>query len=134
MDSTHDEEGTVPPVELILYCARDGTVPLLEWLDTLPPKVQDKCLVRLERLEAFGHELRRPEADYLRDDIYELRVTYGHTQYRMLYFFHGRSVVVVSHGLKKERVVPSRDIDSAIDRKKQFIQNPPQHTFRPEGE
>jgi hypothetical protein len=30
-------------------------------------KAQQKCLARLKRLEDLGHELRRPEADYLRD-------------------------------------------------------------------
>ena len=28
----------------------------------------------MERLAEFGHELRRPEADLLRDKIYELRI------------------------------------------------------------
>ena len=49
--------------------------PVVEWLEELPAKALQggKCLARLERLEQLGHELRRPEADYLRDDIYELR-------------------------------------------------------------
>jgi hypothetical protein len=37
-----------------------------------PIKVQDKCHLRLERLREMGHELRRPEADFLRDGIYEI--------------------------------------------------------------
>lgn len=44
----------------------------------------------------LGHELRRPEADFLRDGIYELRVSLQGQQYRMLYFFHGKVVAVVS--------------------------------------
>lgn len=63
---------------------------MVDWLRSLPPKVQDKCLVRLERLEEEGHDLRRPEADYLRDDIYELRVRFQSVNYRMLYFFYGQ--------------------------------------------
>lgn len=50
-----------------------------------------KCLVKLGRLEELGHELRRPEADYLRDDIHELRVRFQSVNYRMLYFFRGRT-------------------------------------------
>ena len=49
----------------------------MEWFDELPAKVQDKCYLRLERLREMGHELRRPEADFLRDGIYELRVSLG---------------------------------------------------------
>ena len=65
--------------------------------------------MRLERLHELGHELRRPEADLLRDGIYELRVALQGMNYRMLYFFHGREAVVVSHGIIKERVVPPRE-------------------------
>ena len=54
----------------------DGTVPLIAWLDKLPEKVQDKCLVKIQRLEEQGYELRRPEADSLRDGIHELRVAF----------------------------------------------------------
>lgn len=54
----------------------DGSVPLLEWFDGLPAKVQAKCIERIDRLGELGHELRRPEADFLRDGIYELRASY----------------------------------------------------------
>jgi hypothetical protein len=49
-----------------------------------------------------------------------------------LYFFSGREVVVVSHGLKKERVVPPREIDLAIRRMNAFRQYPTAHTYREE--
>jgi hypothetical protein len=39
-------------------------------------------------------ELRRPEADYLQDGIYELRVGFQHVNYRMLYFFYKNIAVV----------------------------------------
>jgi phage-related protein len=100
----------------------------MDWFGAIPPKAQDKCLVRLERLQQLGHELRRPEADFLRDGIYELRVGLQGINYRMLYFFHGRAAVVVSHGIVKERVVPSREIDLALLRKAQFGANPRRHT------
>jgi hypothetical protein len=67
----------------------------------------------LERLREMGHELRRPEADFLRDGIYELRVSLGGVHHRILYFFHGAIAAVVSHGLVKERVVPPKEIDHA---------------------
>jgi hypothetical protein len=66
----------VPITELVYYQEEDGTVPLVEWLNELPLKVVQKCLAKLDRLEQLGHELRRPEADYLRDDIHELRASY----------------------------------------------------------
>jgi len=106
---------------------------MVGWLEELPAKALQKCLARLERLEQLGHELRRPEADYLRDEIYELRASYQGVHYRMLYFFHKQIAVVVSQGLAKERAVPPREIDLAIKRKQKFEANPRQHRFKPKG-
>jgi hypothetical protein len=49
--------------------------------------------------------------------------------HRLLYFFHGNVAAVVSHGLVKERVVPPREIDRAIERMRQFETNPKKHTL-----
>lgn len=114
---------------MVLYRETDGSVPFLDWFAGLVPKVQDKCRIRLERLRDLGHELRRPEADYLRDGIHELRVSRGRVHFRMLYFFYGNVSVVISHGLTKERAVPSAEIDSAIRRKARFESDPDRHTF-----
>jgi phage-related protein len=78
----------------------------------------------------MGHELRRPEADFLRDGIYELRATLQSVNYRVLYFFHGREAVILSHGLVKERAVPPLEIERAIMRKRRFEANPRLHTYR----
>ena len=80
--------------------------------------------MRIERLRDLGHELRRPEADYLHDGIYELRVGLRGMNYRMLYFFHGRVAAVLAHGLAKEREVPPREIKEAIRRKHKFELDP----------
>lgn len=105
---------------------------MLEWLDSLPQKALDKCTVRIERLEQMGHELRRPESDILRDGIYELRVGLQGQNYRMLYFFHGRTAAVISHGLVKEAEVPVKEIETAIERKRKFEKNPKAHTYEEE--
>lgn len=111
---------------------KGGSVPLLQWFEGLPMKVQAKCVERIDRLGELGHELRRPEADFLRDGIYELRASYQGVHYRMLYFFAGKAVVVVSHGLTKKREVPPREIDQALDRKQLVEADFEKFTFRPE--
>ncbi len=122
----------MPETKIIFYKEDDGSVPVLDWLDELPPKALDKCTVRIERLGAMGHELRRPEADFLREGIYELRVGLQHVNYRMLYFFHGRMAAVVSHGLVKETEVPAKEIERAQERKRKFELNPKAHTHEQE--
>ena len=119
----------MPETETEFFADDDGTAPLLEWLDGQDRKVQDKCLAKIERLQELGYELRRPEADYLRDGIYELRVRHRSVHYRMLYFFHDRTAVI-SHGLTKEDVVPNREIDRAVSRIAQFGRNPERHTYK----
>ena len=120
----------MPQTQVVFYQDEDGTVPILEWFELLPEKALDKCRVRLERLRDLGHELRRPEADYLRDGIYELRVRVGSVNYRMLYFFHENIAAVVSHGLTKEKQVPPKDIDRAVEAKQRFVTDPSRHTHR----
>jgi phage-related protein len=85
---------------------------------------------RSSRGSKSGHELRRPAADYLRDGIYELRAKRGRVNYRLLYFFHGRNVAIVAHGLTKEAAVPRADIDRALVRKRAFEADPEGHTYR----
>jgi phage-related protein len=130
----------MPRTEVVFY--QEGEVALIvQWLKELPAKVQVKCLAYLTQLEAFGHELRRPVADYLRDGIYELRPSLGGVHYRILYFFPNRSkgsskppgVVVVSHGLVKEGAVPDTEIERAIARKEKFEADPLRHSFRPQA-
>ena len=119
----------MPNVEVIFYQDEKGICPVLKWLDRLPRRIEAKARVRVESLTENGHDLRRPDADYLRDEIYELRWRYQSVNYRILYFFHGRTAVVLSHGLTKEDVVPPKEIDRAIKNKKLFETNPKTHTF-----
>ena len=88
-----------------------------------------KGVARIERLREMGHELRRPEADFLREGIYELRAALQGINYRVLYFFQGREAVILSHGLVKERVVPPKEIEWAIARKRKFEAAPQKHTY-----
>ena len=119
----------MPETRVVFYRETDGSVPTQTWLDRLPKKVRAKCIDKIERLQELGHELLPPESDYLRDGIYELRTRFGKVRYRMLYFFFGNVAAVISHGiLKKTAKVPPREIELAIERKRNFEQNPVQHT------
>jgi phage-related protein len=119
----------MPALEVIFYQEAEGKTPAL--MDGLPQKARLKCLARVKRLEDLGHDLRRPEADFLRDGVYELRASYQGTHYRMLYFFHARTAVVLTHGILKEREVPAREIEKAIRAKSAFELDPTVHTFKP---
>lgn len=119
----------MPQTTVVFFQEANGSVPTLAWLKGLPHKAQDKCVVKIERLAALGHELRRPEADYLRDKIYELRVGLQGINYRILYFFNGERTAVLSHGIVKEKRVPPKEIDKAIERRILFERDPDKYTY-----
>ena len=118
----------MPVTTVVLFAKEDGSCPLLVWLDRMPVKVQSKCIVRIERLKEMGYELRRPEADFLRDGVSELRVSFQSVNYRILYFFH-RRMAVISHGLTKEKEVPDREIELAIRHRELFAKDPAKYTY-----
>jgi phage-related protein len=119
----------MPKSRVVIYREEAGSAPFVEWFAELPRHAQDKVLVRIERLRHLGHELRRPDADFLRDGIHELRAAARGVHYRVLYFFHGQIAAVLTHGLVKEKTVPDRDIDLAIRRKRLFEADPSKHTL-----
>lgn len=121
----------MPEMEVIFYKKTDERIPMREFLDGLSEKDGDKCLARIKWLKDRGHEIGPPVSKPLRDGIHELRVKGENRDYRMLYFFHGRMAVVVSHGIvKKTREVPPREIEKAIERKTEFEVDPEVHSFR----
>jgi phage-related protein len=117
--------------KIVFYANEKGESLLLPYFDIWPKKVVDKFYVRIERLEELGHELKRPEADFLRDGIYELRVRHIKVNYRILYFFSGK-IAVLYDGLTKEKIVPPKYINRAIAAKESFDKNPTKHTYEAE--
>ena len=127
----------MPKTRVVFYQESNGEAPVVDWLRQLM-RTNDRawanCRSRIELLAESGHELRRPAADYLRDGIYELRAKQGHVQYRLPYFFHGRQIAILAHGLTKEDEVPATDIARAIKRKRAFETNPKAHTYESDVE
>ncbi len=122
----------MPAIEVLFYQEGDGSLPpVITWLLGLQDKAKERCFVRLEMLRDYGDDLDRPHSAYLGDDIYELRIRFFKVNYRILYFFHGKTAAVVSHGIAKEKQIPKREIEVAKRRMTKFKANPGRHTFRP---
>ena len=125
----------MPPVRVVFYRDDDGTVPMIDWLDQQSAYAQDRCIDRLKKLSSYGHDLRRPLAALLREGIYEIRVRENKVRLRMLYFFSGREIVVVTHGIKKKTAEVSQiEINRALEKKKMYQANPEAHTFNWESD
>jgi phage-related protein len=122
----------MPLTQVLFFQGEDGATPVLLWLSDLRSrdlKAWVKCTEAIELLRQYGHELRRPKADLLREHIYELRIRQGNVNYRILYFFHGRNIAVLAHAITKEAEVPASEIDRAILRMRLFKFNPERYTY-----
>lgn len=96
--------------ELIFYTTLREESPIDEFLDSMGVKPRAKAERFMEQLVIHGPDLPRPYADVLCGKIRELRVPYGRLQYRFLYFFQGKSIVLTSAFLKKTAAVPETEI------------------------
>jgi phage-related protein len=107
--------------------------PLVDWLAALPSMASEVH----GRLDASRRWVTNcaDQVDYLCDGIYEVRTKHRGVNYRMLYFFHGRTAAVVSHGIAKQQAaVPPKEIEKAVQRKIAFETHPQRHTFTPPEE
>jgi phage-related protein len=121
------------PATTVLFYREGDQVPALAWLDELRNESARRKVIRyILQLQAEGHDLRRPVAAPLRDGIYELRPSHEGVHYRVLYFFFGQGVVLLSHGLSKEDRVPDVEIDRAVRRKQVFERSPAEHAVEVE--
>lgn len=122
----------MPATEVFFFKAEDGRVPALDWLLEIRDRNERafrKCFGLIRLLEEFGHELRRPRADMLRDGVYELRTRVGNVNYRILYGFVGKDVALLAAGLTKEKKVPAQEIDHAAARVELYRTDPERFRF-----
>jgi len=123
--------------EILFYKKEDGTCPMKEWLAELEErneKAYDKIVARLKFLSDLGREIDRPHVGFLEDNIWELRVKVRKVNYRLLFFFHGTKVAVVSHGFTKEKKVPPKEIETAVKRREAFLKDTKNHSIEWETE
>ena len=110
-----------PEYEIIFYTRSSGQCPMDEFLDELPVKVRAKLMKWMEILEVEGPNLPRPFADSVRGKIRELRLQFGGNQYRCLYFFHGKQIVMTHGFLKKTDHVPEGEIRYAENAMREYF-------------
>ncbi len=121
----------MPPVRIVFFKDMQGGLPVLDWLRTIrfrDPVLFTRIGFLLRELAAKGYEMRRPYSEYLGQGLYELRFRSGRIQIRILYFFHGREVVVLSSVLRKEARIPPIELGRAARRKFEFESNPGAHS------
>lgn len=105
------------PWRLIFFRQSRGDEPVREFLQSLPKAARIEAGAALTDLERLGPGLRRPDADFLAEGIYELRFRALRLEYRILYFF-AEDRVVLAHGfIEKTAAVPKREFEKAATRR-----------------
>jgi len=91
-----------------------GHSPVKEFINSLEDIDKARVYAYINELMKQGYNLRRPMADYLKDDIYELRPRDN----RIFYFFYMRDKAILVHAIKKHvKKIPENDLKLCINRK-----------------
>ncbi|MEY8263921.1 MAG: type II toxin-antitoxin system RelE/ParE family toxin [Bermanella sp.] len=105
------------------YTAEDGKCPAADFLDSLPGKQMQKVAWVLQLIE----ELDVIPTTYLKkltntDGIWEVRIIVSGNIFRLLGFFDGDNLVVLTHGFqKKTQKTPEKEIKIAEKRRKNYL-------------
>ncbi len=98
----------------------DGSLPVVQWLDSLPLDVRAKFAGHIELLAEYGPTLDFPFTSQIDGKLRELRMRVGKTRYRILYFFDSRQVGMLLHGFTKDTAAVSAS-DGDIGRQRMRI-------------
>lgn len=109
--------------EIIFYRTNLGSSPIEDFLDSLSAKQAQKVLWVLRLIQ----DLDIVPGQYLKklvntDDIWEVRVQVGNNIFRILGFFVGNNLIILTNGFaKKTQKTPSREINLAQQRKRDYL-------------
>lgn len=110
--------------EIHFYKMPSGESPIEEFLDSLTGKQAQKVVWVLQLIE----EIEQVPTSYLKklvntDDIWEIRAQQGNNIFRLLGFFDGGKLIVLTNGFqKKTQKTPKAEIALAEERKKDYLE------------
>jgi phage-related protein len=109
--------------EVDFYRLPNGQSPIETFLDSLPGKQAQKILWVLQLIE----ELESVPSKYLKKlvdskGIWEVRIQFGNDIFRLLGFFDGGTLLILTNGFaKKTQKTPSQEIALAVRRKNDYL-------------
>ena len=106
---------------VVYYRGSDGSEPVNDAIDLLPPRAQAAIDNQIERLELFGPALGFPHTSQLEGELRELRCHYGKDHYRILYR-RSRNIFLLLHFMAKRTArLPADDMMIAQERWEDFV-------------
>ena len=109
-----------------LYKTINGECPLLNFIQSLFPKQKAKVEKEIDLLELHGIYLPYPYTRKIRGDRYkdlwELRISSGKSQFRVIYFLYMKDIFVLIHAFcKKKQKIPKNELEIARGRMIDFL-------------
>ena len=106
------------------YRTSTGKCPVEEFLDSLPDRHAQKVtwVLRLvERLDIVPQQYFKKLVGT--EDLWEIRAQMGGNSYQLLGFFDGATLLILTSGFsKKQQKTPVREIQTAVQRKFDYLQ------------
>ncbi len=105
------------------YRTASGKCPVKKHLDSLT----DTQVTKIAWVLKLIRELDQIPSNYFKklvktDDIWEARVDVGRNTFRLLGFFHGRELIILTNSFqKKSQKIPLKEIMLAEKRKKEYL-------------
>lgn len=115
--------------EVSFYRTKAGHCPVEEFLDALDGKQTQKVVWVLRLIE----ELEIVPSQYLKklvdtEGLWEVRVQFGGDTFRLLGFFDGRRLLVLTTGFaKKTERIPRQELELAANRKQDYQRRKSDH-------
>jgi phage-related protein len=105
------------------YRLLNGNSPVEEFLDSLTGKQAQKVLWVLqliEELDVIPRQYFKKLVD--REGIWEVRIQFGNDIFRLLGFFDGGTLLILTNGFaKKTQKTPPQEITLAVRRKEEYL-------------
>jgi phage-related protein len=105
------------------YHLPNGSSPVDAFLDSLTGKQAQKVLWVLQLIEEFEAVPRQYFKKLVdREGLWEVRIQFGSDTFRLLGFFVGGTLLILTNGFsKKTQKTPSQEIALAIRRKNEYL-------------
>jgi len=108
---------------IVFYVDDRGNEPVRDFLRSLDAKTKSRFDWSIEQLRLRNVRAREPLVRHLEGKIWELREESQTNIYRLLYFFFvGRKIVFVHGFHKKTQKTPRRELDVALKRLEDLMQ------------
>ena len=111
--------GSFNTFQAVYYRAPDGSQPVDDFIDALPPRHQavvDLQVERLNDLHAGRPHLPYPHSSQVRGELRELRCHFGNDLYRILYRRSDNLLILLHAFAKRTEAIPEQQIRIAQQR------------------